>query len=341
MPAPWTWDETVPAGTESRRLGDDRIREMKATLKEVFQAGPMSNFPTDANCTLGWPRILVVADTPNLPAAASPYNRLAWVTGGSAPGLYVERSTGWSKAANVGAASPISVNDLKKATGSRSGGNGAFTVNRYAFASPNTTAASSLGDMFMSIRTDASGRYWEISGMGSSSTTTVTWDYLTASGNPQVWASLDRRGGVAEIWESEDPPEPDFPDLPPIPGKVLRLEFPKQREIERLVRAGLIEKVRLPRWLRRYRGRWHKDPQALLAEMFADALAARGLPPFSDVREALASYRSDERRREWITQLWLRCVARVVGRRPEFSFLPGVVEDGWLVVKKGRIVPEV
>lgn len=102
MPPPYTWDVNDPPGTQTRRLGDNRIREIKSVLQTVFTDGPMSTFPTNANCTLGWPRIFV-KDTLALlqaEAVAAPYQRLGVVTadGTSANnGLYIELAAGWTK----------------------------------------------------------------------------------------------------------------------------------------------------------------------------------------------------------------------------------------------------
>src|SRR5690606_16263610 len=49
----------------------------------------------------------------------------------------------------------------------------------------------------------------------SSPAVSVTWDYLTASGQPRVWAELDDLGEIVSIWEAEDPADPEWPDEPP------------------------------------------------------------------------------------------------------------------------------
>jgi hypothetical protein len=94
MAGPYTWNVAVPDGaTETIRQLDDRIRDVKATLQTAFTDGWMSGWPEHAHCTLGWPRILVSATVAALPAVASPYQRLAYVT--QTKHLYLEMATGW------------------------------------------------------------------------------------------------------------------------------------------------------------------------------------------------------------------------------------------------------
>lgn len=100
MGGPYTWDVTEPDEQETRRQGDDRLREIKNTLQAVFQDGPMGTFPTDATCTLGWPRIFVYQTLAELQAnaVAAPYNRLGYVSDdGANSGLYREAAAGWTK----------------------------------------------------------------------------------------------------------------------------------------------------------------------------------------------------------------------------------------------------
>ena len=95
-PGPYVWDASAPQAPETRRLGDNRIREMKATYQQVMQEGPMANFPTDGYCTLGWPRCFLFATLAALVAAqpaAAPWGRLAFVTtDGANTGMWLEDS---------------------------------------------------------------------------------------------------------------------------------------------------------------------------------------------------------------------------------------------------------
>lgn len=101
MAGPYQWDTSTPPGGESRRLGDNQIRAMKLALDTAFKDGPMSNWPTDAHCTPGWPRVFRYDTLAALQAnaVAAPYNRLGVVTADPDPnltGMYLEKSTGWT-----------------------------------------------------------------------------------------------------------------------------------------------------------------------------------------------------------------------------------------------------
>lgn len=99
-PGPYQWDENDPPGSQTRRLGDDQLRTMKASLKQAFLDGPMSAFPTTSHCTPGWARPFVYTTLAALQAntVATPYGRIGIVTAdGANAGLWVELSTGWTK----------------------------------------------------------------------------------------------------------------------------------------------------------------------------------------------------------------------------------------------------
>lgn len=95
---PYTWDTSTPTDGESRRQGDDRIREIKVELRKALNDGPLDNFPTDALCTRGWPRIGRVVNLADLPSPASPGGRLYYVSDNAADttkrGLWFEMPTG-------------------------------------------------------------------------------------------------------------------------------------------------------------------------------------------------------------------------------------------------------
>jgi hypothetical protein len=102
-PGPYDLEPTVPSGAESRRLGSQRIRELKTRLEATFKDGPMWQFPTNVECTPGWSRVL-----PPYPSEAAlfavavlpPYYRLATVSpdgGATISSLFIELPTGWRR----------------------------------------------------------------------------------------------------------------------------------------------------------------------------------------------------------------------------------------------------
>jgi hypothetical protein len=100
---PYDLEPTIPSGAESRRLGAQRIRELKTRLEAAFKDGPMSQWPQSLASTPGWSRML-----PPYPSDAAllaeplsaPYYRLACVSpdgGATITSLFVELPTGWKR----------------------------------------------------------------------------------------------------------------------------------------------------------------------------------------------------------------------------------------------------
>lgn len=71
MPSPFTWDTTAPAGTDGLNIGDDQIRDDKATLLEVLGTLVPNGTPTT-----GW-RVTQVNNDIYLTSNAS-YDGAAW-----------------------------------------------------------------------------------------------------------------------------------------------------------------------------------------------------------------------------------------------------------------------
>jgi hypothetical protein len=103
MAGPYDLEVTVPSGAESRRLGAQRIRELKQRLEATFKDGPMSGFPQSVNSTPGWSRMLppYPSDAALLAAPlGAPYYRLACVSpdgGATITSLFIELPTGWRR----------------------------------------------------------------------------------------------------------------------------------------------------------------------------------------------------------------------------------------------------
>jgi hypothetical protein len=102
-PGPYDLEPTVPSGAESRRLGAQRIRELKTRVEATFKDGPLSGFPGTVAATPGWSRMLPPypsdAALVAVPVAA-PYYRIACVSpdgGATISGLWIELPTGWRR----------------------------------------------------------------------------------------------------------------------------------------------------------------------------------------------------------------------------------------------------
>jgi hypothetical protein len=102
-PGPYDLEPTIPSGAESRRLGAQRIRELKARIEATFKDGPLQQFPASVALTPGWARLLppYPSDAALLAVpVAPPYFRLACVStdgGATITSLFVELPTGWKR----------------------------------------------------------------------------------------------------------------------------------------------------------------------------------------------------------------------------------------------------
>jgi hypothetical protein len=101
-PGPYDLEPTVPSGAESRRLGAQRIRELKTRIEATFKDGPMSQFPLATAGTPGWARMLAYPSEAAVLAVPVewPYYRLAAVSpdgGATISGLWIELPTGWKR----------------------------------------------------------------------------------------------------------------------------------------------------------------------------------------------------------------------------------------------------
>ncbi len=86
-----TWDETTPAGTEARSLGDDRIRELKKQIRERMEDKIVTDWDSDPVLQKIIPagtKMLIYADT--APSGwtidATVDDKLVYISKGSAAG---------------------------------------------------------------------------------------------------------------------------------------------------------------------------------------------------------------------------------------------------------------
>ncbi|WP_461369129.1 hypothetical protein [Candidatus Darwinibacter acetoxidans] len=165
----------------------------------------------------------------------------------------------------------------------------------------------------------------------------VTWDYLTASGHPRVWAALDDLGEIVSIWEAEDPADPEFPDEPPFEpeeGLVLvQVEAPDEKLLGAV--AERLERAPMPQGFTRSIYAADPPPRAVRA-MFARQLQERGLEEPPDIREALSI--ADRDRRYWYLQLYMRQASRLLHDHRASTLVPLYREMCRVDRRTGRLV---
>ena len=244
---------------------------------------------------------------------------------------------------------PVPVTQLKKATGSTTAA--LANIHRYAFGSVSWGGERKIGQTVFHDRNYSNGytkyrfvQFSSVSITDSSTSTapqdppsqTISWDYLTASGFPSVWAVVDDTGNIITMWEAEDPIDWEFPDECPIiditdedgnslvvppGGEIIPLHFPTEKQL--VVIQGELSKLNMPTFS--HSGVWAAQhsiltPQTITHTIFNNAMQERLLEPLSDIREAFAV--SDVYKRNWRIQLWLRAVSRVKKDHREFSLIP-------------------
>lgn len=235
---------------------------------------------------------------------------------------------------------PLPVTQLKKAQGSYQTAyveddteSYEFDVNQYAFASPSVTGyyderyiSTAITDMAYTSRFRPPGiaRKWRASLSTSEKTrATFTWDYLTASGHPRVWAEVDDQGEIHTMWEAEDPADPDFPDEPPFePGEgrvVIPILVPDEWAIS-AIRDRLTDPPQ-SEWLTKSRFASQVDPVSILRTMYDEQLRERGLEIPDDIRAVFTDI-SDYDLRHWYLQLWLRQASRLLHNHRPSTMCP-------------------
>jgi hypothetical protein len=223
----------------------------------------------------------------------------------------------------LGGSGVVPVTALKKAQGSRSGA-GAFGVHQYAFASPISTGSgggsTELGITVIGQRVSNNRNWWL-----NDSANTITWDYLTASGEPRIWAAVDPNGNIIEMWEGEDPVDREFPDEAPIETPldsgltIARLELPDETLVTKLM--DFLPNTPLPSWHPASRYREINPTPTLVQEMLATQMKERGLEVPPDIREVYSAI-DDYEKRYWRVQLWLRSFSRVSDNHRNNTLIP-------------------
>lgn len=213
--------------------------------------------------------------------------------------------------------STVGIGVLKTGTGNANSTN-PFNVSRYAFGSPEIAAGGGSSIIVSPYKAaSTTGRQWRARNVGTDSpgvAPTVTWDYVTASGNPRVWAEIDVSGNIIGMWEAEDPANDEFPDEQPLHPdadsglRVQRLELPSEQLLARLLEE--CAPTQRPSWHAASRYRHVDDPSALCKAVAGHQFAQRGLEVPDDIRGVYSEI-DDYEKRYWRVQLWLRALSRV------------------------------
>lgn len=254
---------------------------------------------------------------------------------------------------------PVPVTSLKRAQGTMSGSSvgNVFAVHQYAFASPlrgsrTSGDAVSVGIILGAQDYDQSSTRQWVGMMGrenyrwgdfahslyaTSPSVSVTWDYLTASGHPRVWAALDDLGEIVAVWEAEDPADPEWPDEPPFEPEeglvLIQVEPPDEKLLGAV--AERLERAPMPQGFTRSIYAADQPPRALRA-MFARQLQERGLEEPPDIREVLSI--ADRDRKYWYLQLYMRQASRLLHDHRASTLVPLYREMCRVDRRTGRLV---
>ena len=165
---------------------------------------------------------------------------------------------------------------------------------------------------------------------------TWTWDYVTASGQPRVWAEIDDAGNIYAMWEAEDPADPEFPDEPPFEPEeglvLIQVEAPDEKLLGAV--AERLERAPMPQGFTRSIYAANHSPRAVRA-MFARQLQERGLEEPPDIREVLSI--ADRDRRYWYLQLYMRQASRLLHDHRASTLIPLYREMFRVNLKTGKL----
>lgn len=224
---------------------------------------------------------------------------------------------------------PVPVTSLKRAMASFSPPVDAFEgtmgVPQYSFAGVHQeryagSSAPKIYELGVTAAFVSTGRQWRWS-KPEGAELTWTWEYLTASGQPRVWAEVDDQGEIMGMWEAEDPADPEWPDEPPIQAGDGRVVISIEPPDERLLRAVTerLERSAMPPVFARSIYAADPPPRAARA-MLSRQLAERGLEEPHDIREALSI--ADRDRRYWYLQLYMRQASRLLHDHRASTLIP-------------------
>ena len=200
-----------------------------------------------------------------------------------------------------------------------------FGVHQFAFASPLTDYTEG-GTTWVAVgASNGAGvhRLWGVTAAGRNiylSVATVTWDYITASGDPYIWVVYDDQNNIIGGWEAEDPANTEFPDVSPIVApdnlqqphsKAVKVKIPTIKYLAPLL-EDTFKRAKLPAWKDTSVYKEAKTPEQLVRKMVKKAAEDRLLEMPSeqtDFRDFILSV-DDDQKRNWRTQLILRSVSR-------------------------------
>jgi hypothetical protein len=220
-----------------------------------------------------------------------------------------------------------------------------FGVHQYTFASPNIVFNdNATRHMFVapvrhpSGNTSSDYRAWSAfttitsGSTGAVNTVHVIWDYLTASGDPQLWVIPDDNGNIVQVWDSEDPLDDLFPDTVPIVlaegNTAKRVKMPTINYIQPLLRK-LMKDTKMPSWF--FRSKWKDltdmNPEDLFMLLVAREAELRswGMDSHPDLFKSVNSLNEfildfpglPDSKKDWRVQLIMRQLSRVVNNHSD------------------------
>jgi len=167
----------------------------------------------------------------------------------------------------------------------------------------------------------------------------LKWRYLTNSGNPKVWASVNKKGEIYTLWEAEDPINDEFPDDPPIKGRegltTLQLKMPTNEQIRRLIQQS--QNSDCPKWQHRSIYKSCRNNHELLCEMVRRLLQERSLDDFDNLEDLLSTQQVPEQeKRDWRKLLISRSASRILFNQPLDDF-GALLQNYFKVGQKGTL----
>jgi len=216
-----------------------------------------------------------------------------------------------------GTPTAIGISDLSKASGSASVvNNTVYGINIYSF-----------GDLYFSPSSGSGSGYQQIAYFGAGSTAgrrnrsegfsgTISWNYLTGSGNPQTWVIPDDRDNIVSMWDSEDPINDFLEDEPPIEGGI-QITLPEIDPILLLLEQ-LDKNPVLPLWLPKSKLKDLQHPNKLVRRIFKTYMDARHadrhpmtMPTEDENLVEVITQDNDAVRQLWRRQQLLRAINKV------------------------------
>lgn len=209
-------------------------------------------------------------------------------------------------------------------------------VHPYAFSSPTIAGVSGNNITYCvgigaHANSGAPTKAWR--GLNTTGTvfvtgSAVTWEYITATGDPYIWVHSDKQGNIIGTWDAEDPYDKDQPDNNPlvtIPD-TYRVQIPSIEEF------GVV----LNRFIQKNNPTFKDSFEETLKNYASRRNLMKDYNKGMDLREFVYDLPGDEQKQNWRVQAVIRALTVQISETKTMS-IQELISLMYKVDKKGKL----